>query len=78
MVSSIHTYIVIHIQTNNIHAYLYSQSYKLSYILLNLSNLAICILEMQMFFLNFQYVFKVGQVRQKVNGEHILVVNATI
>ncbi len=35
MASSIYTYILIHIHTYNRHAYLYSQSYKLSYILLN-------------------------------------------
>ncbi len=47
---------------------------KLSYILLNFSNLAIWFLALQMFFFYFQYVFKMGQVRQKVNDEHILVV----
>ncbi len=74
MVSSIYTYIVIHIQTYNSHAYLYSQSYKLSYILLSLSNLAICFFNKGEVFFYIQCVFKMGQVRQNVNGEHILVV----
>ncbi len=43
----------------------------LSYILLNLSNLAIWFLAMQMF-LYFQYIFEIGQVRQEVNGGLIL------
>ncbi len=74
MVSSIYTRIVIHMQTYNRHAYFFSQIYKLSYILLNFSNLGIWFLAMYMFFSYFQYIFEMGQVPEEVNGELILVV----
>ncbi len=61
MVSSIYTYIVIHIHTYNRHAHLYSQSYKLSYIVkvFKLGYLAIYFLATQMFFsFYFQYILE--------------------
>ncbi len=52
---------------------MYSQSYKLSYILLNFSNLPIYFLQMLMLFFYFQYIFEMVQVFQEVNGPLISV-----
>ncbi len=72
MVSSIYASIVIHIQTYNRPAYLYSQSYKLLYILLKLFKLGYLVFSNADVFFYFQFIFDLGS--QEVNGVLILVV----
>ncbi len=71
MVSSIHTYIVIHRHIIDMHIcilrdinYHIVKFFKLGYLVFSNADVVFY----------FQYVFKMEQVRQQVNGEHILVV----